>query len=43
MDVSNAFFHNYLTEEVFMEQFAGCVDKKHLEDVYKLNKCSVWP
>jgi hypothetical protein len=38
LDISNAFLHGYLGEEVFMEQPQGFVDREHPDYVCKLHK-----
>ena len=38
LDISNAFLHGTLFEEVYMEQPKGFVDKKHPHLVYRLQK-----
>jgi hypothetical protein len=38
LDISNAFLHGYLGEEVFMEQPQGFIDREHPDYVSKLHK-----
>jgi hypothetical protein len=38
LDISNAFLHGYLGEEMFMEQPQGFVDKVYPHHVCKLHK-----
>ncbi|KAM2463208.1 hypothetical protein ACFX1W_002579 [Malus domestica] len=38
LDIQNAFLHGYLTEEVYLKQPAGFIDKQYLHHVCKLQR-----